>query len=84
MHCDVSEYAEADARLLAVNISDDELERAAASDRPQAVNTAFCTQMVDLPGKRWRSGPACGVAKVTTQKRPSLSTGARNSKLRLC
>ena len=49
MHCDVSEYAEADARLLAVNISDDELERAAASDRPQAVNTAFGTQMVDLP-----------------------------------
>jgi hypothetical protein len=44
MHSDVNEYAEADARLLAVNISDDELERTAATDRPQAVNTAFCTQ----------------------------------------
>ena len=44
MHNHVTEYAEADTQLLAVNISDDELERAAASDRPQAVNTAFCTQ----------------------------------------
>ena len=49
MHSDANEYAEADTQLLAINISDDELERAAASDRPQAVNTAFCTQMVDFP-----------------------------------
>ena len=51
MSSDANEYAaaQADAQLSAVNISDDELERAAASDRPQAVNTAFCTQMVDLP-----------------------------------
>ena len=29
MHSDANEYAEADTQLLAINISDDELERAA-------------------------------------------------------
>jgi hypothetical protein len=46
MLSDVNEYAatQADARLLAVNISDDELERAAASDRPQVVTWQYCSQ----------------------------------------
>ena len=51
MYSDPNQYVrpEADPQWPAVNFSDDELERAAASDRPQAVNTAFCTQMVDFP-----------------------------------
>ena len=36
--------AEADAQFLTVEVSDDELERTAASDQRQVVNTAFCTQ----------------------------------------
>jgi hypothetical protein len=36
--------SEADAQLLVVKFSDDELERAAISDLPQAVSTAFCSQ----------------------------------------
>ena len=44
MYRDQNDQAEVDAQLLAVNISDDELERAAAADCGQFVNTAFCTQ----------------------------------------
>jgi hypothetical protein len=44
MHSDVNEYTEADAQLLAVDVSDEELERAGAGEWSQAVNTAFCTQ----------------------------------------
>jgi len=42
MHSDVNEYTEADAQLLAVKVSDEELERA-ASDTAQA-STFHCTQ----------------------------------------
>ena len=34
----------ADAQLLAVTVSDNELERTAATEHRQFVNTAFCTQ----------------------------------------
>ena len=36
--------AQADTQILIVDGSDDALERAAGSDRGQAVNTAYCTQ----------------------------------------
>jgi len=39
-----------DATLMAANFSDEELERAAENDRPQALNTAFCTQWWICPG----------------------------------
>jgi hypothetical protein len=44
MDSDASEQAETDRQLLATNFPDDELERAAATDRRQAVSTAYCTQ----------------------------------------
>jgi hypothetical protein len=36
--------AQADTQILIVDVSDDALERTAASDRGQAVNTVYCTQ----------------------------------------
>jgi hypothetical protein len=36
--------AQADTQILIVDVSDDALERAAGSDRGQAVNTVYCTQ----------------------------------------
>lgn len=36
--------AQADTQILIVDVSDDALERAAASDRGQAVTTVYCTQ----------------------------------------
>jgi len=42
MHSDANEYAEADTQLLAINISDDELERAAIEFAQAA--TFHCTQ----------------------------------------
>jgi hypothetical protein len=36
--------SEADALLLMVNFSDDEVERAAATEHAQGVATAFCSQ----------------------------------------
>jgi hypothetical protein len=36
--------AEADMQFLISDVSDNELERASATDPAQAVNTAFCTQ----------------------------------------
>ena len=44
MKGDANEYTEAGAQLLAVNVSDNELERTAATEHRQFVNTAFCTQ----------------------------------------
>ena len=43
---DANEYsaAQADPQFPMPDVSDDELERVATSDRGQAVNTAFCTQ----------------------------------------
>ena len=44
MNRDASEYAEADVLLLAVNVSDDELERAAAvSNSGRELTLAYCT-----------------------------------------
>jgi len=50
MYGDAGEYAvaEADAQLLVVNVSDDELERA-ASDQGQAITMAYCTNGWSCP-----------------------------------
>jgi len=41
-----NDYAQAgaDGQFPTFDVADDDLERAAASDRGQAVNTAYCTQ----------------------------------------
>jgi len=45
MDRDANEYTEADAQLLAVDVSDDELERAAAaSNNGRGLTLAYCTQ----------------------------------------
>jgi len=46
MYGDANEHTQADAdpQFLTGSFPDDELERAAASERGQAVNTAYCTQ----------------------------------------
>ena len=51
-----------DATLMAANFSDEELERAAENDRPQALNTAFCTQWWICPG--WTRAAGSGGAST--------------------
>jgi len=45
MYRDANVDAQTDDALFQIfDVADEEVERAAAGDRPQAVNTAYCTQ----------------------------------------